>query len=52
MCYGDRSRQRTDKRTAIDSEETEETVERNESPSKGIVAAPVRALKQAYALIA
>lgn len=52
MCYGDRSRQRTADRTASETDETNEIGDRQESPSRGVVAAPVRALKRAYALLA
>lgn len=60
MCHGKRSQQRTAGRTANSKEETEETAEqreppsrgRDESPSRGIVDGPVRALKRAYALVA
>lgn len=50
MCYGDRSRNRTGERTA-NSEDAEETRERKELPSKGIVNTPVRAVKRAYAMV-
>ncbi len=51
MCYGDPSRHRTAERTTSETEDTQESIEREESPSRGIVEAPVRALKRAYALI-
>lgn len=52
MCYGDRSRQRTAEQTSSSAEDTDETVKREESPSRGIVAGSMRALKRAYALMA
>ena len=52
MCHSDRSRSRTDERTTSESRETDDATERKESPSRGIVDVPVRALKQAYAVIA
>ena len=52
MCHRDRSRQQTAEQTANTNEETDQRIEQGESPSRGIVEGPVRALKRAYALIA
>jgi len=52
MCHRDQSRQQTVEQTANTNEETDQGVEHEESPSRGIVDGPVRALKRAYALVA
>lgn len=52
MCHRNRSRSRTDEQAPSKAEEPENSRERDESPAKGIIDAPVRALKRAYAMVA